>query len=195
MTGYEAYKLYVALKNHFNSDTYDYFRYGGKTRANAKSFEMRPNKYFFVKLARHKDPEKYILANIVEDSANIWVGELVNEKQAENNYKRWLSRQESLTYEFINDLEALDDNYNSNFVVSINNHPPLLKMYMQKKVSLETLTILNEMCGFFRHWNKHISEDVIWPTIYKKCKKYKPFLKFDKDKLKQIVVDKFQVIK
>lgn len=195
MTGYEAYKLYVALKNHFNSDTYDYFRYGGKTKANAKSFEMRPDKYFFSKLAKHRNPERYILANIIEDSANVWVGELVNEQRAEQNYKQWLARQESLTYIFTNDLEMLDEDYNANFIVPSNNHPPLLKLLIQKKISIETLIILNDMCGFFRHWNKHIEETVIWPMIARKCKKYKPFLRFEKDKLKQIVVDKFAIIK
>lgn len=195
MTGYEAYKMYVALKNHFNSDTYDYFRYGGKTRANAKSFEARPDKYFFIKLAKHKDPEKYILANIIEDTPNVWVGDLVNEHRAEDNYKCWLSRQESLTYIFTNEINELHGDYNSNFTVASNNHPFLLKLLNKNKISLETVIILNDMCDFFKHWNMVIEEDVIWPTIYKKCKKYKPFLKFDKDKLKQIVVDKYTVIK
>jgi len=195
MTGYEAYKLYVALKNHFNSDTYDYFRYGGKTRANAKSFEMRHDKYFFNKLAKHKDTERFVLANIVEDNPNVWVGDLANEQQAENNYKTWLKRQESLSYVFTNDLDNLSPSYNDNLVVEGSNHPLLLKLLMQKKVSLETIVILNDLCGFFRHWNKKIEEDVIWPMVYKKCKKYRPFLKFDKDKLKQIVVDKFSTMK
>jgi hypothetical protein len=195
MTGYEAYKLYVALKNHFNSDTYDYFRYGGKTRANVQSFEMRHDKYFFNKLAKHKDTERFVLANIVEDNPNVWVGDLANEQQAENNYKVWLKRQESLSYVFTNDLDSLSLVYNDNLVVEGSNHPLLLKLLIQKKVSLETLVVLNDLCGFFRHWNRKIEEDVIWPMVYKKCKKYRPFLKFDKDKLKQIVVDKFSTIK
>jgi hypothetical protein len=195
MTGYEAYKLYVALKNHFNSDTYDYFRYGGKTRANVQSFEMRHDKYFFNKLAKHKDTERFVLANIVEDNPNVWVGDLANEQQAENNYKVWLKRQESLSYVFTNDLDSLSLVYNDNLVVEGSNHPLLLKLLIQKKVSLETLVVLNDLCGFFRHWNRKIEEDVIWPMVYKKCKKYRPFLKFDKDKLKQIVVDKFSTIR
>ena len=195
MTGYEAYKLYVALKNHFNSDTYDYFRYGGKTRANVQSFEMRHDKYFFNKLAKHKDTERFVLANIVEDNPNVWVGDLANEQQAENNYKVWLKRQESLSYVFTNDLDNLSPSYNDNLVVEGSNHPLLLKLLIQKKVSLETLVVLNDLCGFFRHWNRKIEEDFIWPMVYKKCKKYKPFLRFDKDKLKQIVVDKFAIIK
>jgi hypothetical protein len=195
MTGYEAYKMYVALKNHFNSDTYDYFRYGGKTRANVKSFEMRHDKYFFNKLAKHKDTERFVLANIVEDNPNVWVGDLANEQQAELNYKTWLKRQESLSYVFTNDLDNLSPAYNDNLVVEGSNHPLLLKLLIQKKVSLETLVVLNDLCGFFRHWNRKIEEDVIWPMVYKKCKKYRPFLKFDKDKLKQIVVDKFSTMK
>jgi hypothetical protein len=195
MTGYEAYKLYVALKNHFNSDTYDYFRYGGKTRANVQSFEMRHDKYFFNKLAKHKDTERFVLANIVEDNPNVWVGDLANEQQAELNYKTWLKRQESLSYVFTNDLDSMSSVYNDNLVVEGSNHPLLLKLLIQKKVSLETLVVLNDLCGFFRHWNRKIEEDVIWPMVYKKCKKYRPFLKFDKDKLKQIVVDKFSTIK
>jgi hypothetical protein len=195
MTGYEAYKMYVALKNHFNSDTYDYFRYGGKTRANVQSFETRHDKYFFNKLAKHKDTERFVLANIVEDNPNVWVGDLANEQQAENNYKTWLKRQESLSYVFTNDLDNLSPSYNDNLVVEGSNHPLLLKLLMQKKVSLETIVILNDLCGFFRHWNRKIEEDVIWPMVYKKCKKYRPFLKFDKDKLKQIVVDKFSTMK
>lgn len=191
MTGYEAYKLYVALKNHFNSDTYDFFRYGGKTRANAKSFESRHDKYFFSKLAKHKDPNRYVLANIIEDNPNVWVGDLANEQRAEDNYKSWLKRQESMTYTFKNELDQLLPNFDENLIVESNNHPHLLKLFIQHKVSIETLIILNDLCGFFRHWNKRIEEDVIWPMVYKKCKKYKPFLKYDKEKLKQIVVDKF----
>lgn len=192
MNGYEAYKLYVALKNHFNSDTYDFFRYGGKTRANVKSFEVRPDKYFFSKLGKHRDVERYILANIVEDNPNVWVGDLANEQRAEDNYKKWLSRQESLTYQFSNDLDKLQPLYNDNLAVEGSSHPFLLKLFIQNKITIETLIVLNDMCGFFKHWNKHIEEDVIWPMIYKKCKKYKPFLVYNKEKLKQIVVDKFQ---
>lgn len=195
MTGYEAYRLYVALKNHFNSNTYDYFRYNGKTRANVKSFEARPDKYFFAKLAKHKDPQGYIVANIIEDSANVWVGDLVNEQRAEDNYRKWLKRQESLTYIFSNDLDKLKENYNDNLLVEKGDHPFLLKLFIKQQISIETVVVLNEFCNFFRYWNRKIEEDIIWPMINMKCKKYRPFITFNKDKFKQIVVDKFQDIK
>lgn len=192
MTGYDAYKLYIALKNHFNSTTYDYFRYGGKTRANYKSFEKRNDKHFFDILAEHKDVERFILANIIEDNPNIWASQIANEQQAEFNYRAWLKRQESLTYLFRNELDLLDDDFNSNLVCMDGHHPKLLKLVLQKRFSIEGLIILNDLAKFFRHWNKKINEDVIWPTKYQLFKKYKPFLNYDTEKYKKIVVDKFK---
>lgn len=190
MTGYEAYKLYVALKNHFNSDSYDFFKYGGKTRASVKSFEMRHDKYFFSKLAKHKDVQRYILANIIQDNPNVWVGDLANEQRAEDNYKEWLARQESLTYTFRSDVEYLAPIFDDNFIVKEGQHPYLLKLFIHNKISIETLIIINDYCSFFSLWNKRIEEDIVWPSIHRKCVKYKPFLRYDKARLKQILVDK-----
>ena len=40
MTGFEVYKTYLALKQHFTKQEYDYFKYNGKVRANENSFEQ-----------------------------------------------------------------------------------------------------------------------------------------------------------
>ncbi len=194
MTGYDVYKSYIALKNHFNSDTYDYFRYQGKTRANKQTFQNRNDRHFFEKLARHKDPTKYILANIVESGPDLWVGDIANEQEAETRYKKWLGRQESMTYMFKEDLNNIEDPFDQNVIVTNGQHPTLLTLYIHKKISIETLIILNDLCKFFGHWNKRIEDKVIWPSIYKTCKKYKPFIEFDKNKAKQIVIDKFSDI-
>ena len=47
MTGFEVYKMYLALKQHFTKSDYDYFKYEGKVRANENSFEQRRDRYFF----------------------------------------------------------------------------------------------------------------------------------------------------
>ena len=51
MTGFEVYKMYLSLKQHFTKPDYDYYKYNGKVRANEKSFEQRQDRYFFKKLA------------------------------------------------------------------------------------------------------------------------------------------------
>ena len=33
MTGFDCYRTYLAFKNHFTKDNFDYCKYGGKTNA------------------------------------------------------------------------------------------------------------------------------------------------------------------
>ena len=40
-TPLEAYQTYLAIKNHFSSPSYDYFKYQGKVKVNSQSFEKR----------------------------------------------------------------------------------------------------------------------------------------------------------
>ena len=47
MTGFEVYKMYLALKNHFTRDNYDYQKYNGKVSASEKAFEQRRDRFFF----------------------------------------------------------------------------------------------------------------------------------------------------
>jgi hypothetical protein len=191
MNGFETYKMYVALKNHFTSLTYDYFRYGGKTRASVSTYESRKDKYFFEKLGRKRNVQDFILANIIENGPTVWVGDLANEQQAEDNYKQWVKRQQSFTYMFTEDISKLKLPYDQNIIVVDGQHPPLLKHVIHKDISVETAIVLNDLCSYTRHWNKNIEDPIIWPALYQKCKKYKPFLKYDKEKLKQIVLQKF----
>jgi hypothetical protein len=186
-----VYKCYVALKNHFNSDTYDYFRYGGKVRSNKTTFLTRNDRYFFDVVARKKDPMKFILANIIESGPDIWVGNIANEQQADVNYNQWLGRQQSLTYRFKLDLDKIEDPLNDNLIVKDGQHPMLLKHYIFGDICIETLIILNDLCKFFGHWNRKIEDTVVWPQIYKTCKKYRPFIEFDREKVKQIAIERF----
>ena len=52
MTDFEAYRQFLALKLHFTSENYDYFRYNGKHNATMASFDKRTDKRLFKKLVR-----------------------------------------------------------------------------------------------------------------------------------------------
>ena len=52
ITGYEAFCLYQAIKLHFTTDYYDYFKYGGKSKISVDAFENRKDKFYFYKLSR-----------------------------------------------------------------------------------------------------------------------------------------------
>ena len=187
---FEAYKLYVAIKNHFTSPTYDYFKYNGRTKASFKTFEKRSDKYFFYKLANRKDKIEYLVANFLADTNN-WIGDLVCNEEGERRYRRFIRYRDSIFYNFDLDLNRLLERFDHNFIVTEGQHPPLFIKYLQNEIHLETLVILDDMIGFAKHWNKKINDPVVWPQVAMKVKKLKPFLHYDQQKLKKLVVDKF----
>ena len=51
MDAFDAYKIYIALKSHFNSD-YDINKYNGKTSVSLDSFLKRSDRSFFGRVGR-----------------------------------------------------------------------------------------------------------------------------------------------
>ena len=189
MQPFEAYKKYVALKQHFSGGSYDYFKYGGKVNIKSSSFENRKDKYLFHKLSKKKDLEGYLISNFIEND-NAWIRDILT-AEAEEVYTNWLNRQQSITYIFENDIEKFDDDLNQNFIVENNHYPHMLKLFLRKEISIETMIIVDSILNVFKYWNKNIVDTIVWPDLYVKCIKYKPFIKFDQMKCKQILKKKF----
>lgn len=189
--GIAAYKTYVAIKNHFTSPYYNYFQYNGRVKVGKATFDRRNDKHFFVKLSKKKDIKGFLVSNFVDNQSN-WIGDVINDRNSDKIYLNWLSRQQSLQYIFENDLDKLNPDFDQNILVSENEHPRLLILALQKQISIETVIILNSLCKFFKYWSTSINDTVIWPSFKFKCNKYKPFIVFDSDKYKKIVVDKFR---
>jgi hypothetical protein len=191
MTGYEAFSLYNALKLHFSSNSYDYFKYHGKSNISIESFENRKDKYYFYKLSRQQNDEDYIqflISNLLLDD-KLWVGKLL-EEEAILAYKKRMSVIQSLSYNFQNDCMILKDKCENpnELLVTTGDYPKLLTMALQKTIQLETLCILNSLMNFFPMWNKNISDTIRWPEFHRRCLKYTPFIQFDKTKMKEIAV-------
>ena len=190
MSALECYKEYLALKNHFSKPSYDYFKYNGKVKVNASSFDSRKDKLFFQKLAKHPDVHSFLIANLAIDS-KAWIRDLAYSETAEKTYKDWLKRQQSLTYNFKQELSKLDEDFNNNFLIKDNDHPILLKKFLGSEISLETICILLDLTGAKNHWDKKMQYDLVWDNTRIKIEKYTPFIKYDKEKIKNILLDHF----
>ena len=190
MSAFECYQEYLVLKNHFSKPTYDYFKYNGKIKLNAASFDRRKDKLFFQKLAKHPDVHNFLIANLSENE-KAWIKELAYSEEAEKTYKAWLKRQQSLTYVFKQELGNLDTRFNENLICKNNEHPFLLQLYLGKQISLDTLCLLLEISGAKKHWDSKMQYDLVWDTTRIKVEKYIPFITYDKDKIKNIVLDYF----
>lgn len=191
MNGYEAYKEYLALKQHFTKPTYDYIKYNGKVRSNQDSFNKRKDKVFFDKLSKHENVHNFLIANLVKDP-KVWIKELAYSENAEQIYLEWKKRQQSLTYLFKTELSKLDENFNSNFKLTKNeSHPFLFRLYLAEVISLETLCILLEITKAKKYWDQAMEYDPIYEALKLSIEKYTPFINFDRDKFKKIVLDFF----
>lgn len=193
MNGFEAYKHYLALKSHFTTKTYDYFKYNGAVKARRESFDIRKDKYFFQKLAKHKEITDFLVALFVHGKKDAWIGDLVTNESNEKVFLESQRIKQSLTYVFMSDLEKFNSDLVSSFVVVDGQHPHALKLLLRNEIHLESFIILNDIMKFAPAWNKAINEQTIWPEICQKCKKYQPFLQYDKESLKKLVVDKFDL--
>tara|TARA_B100000035_G_scaffold241248_1_gene209647 strand:+ start:172 stop:765 length:594 start_codon:yes stop_codon:yes gene_type:complete len=191
MTPLDVYKTYLAFKNHFTKEKYDYFQYCGKSRASKESFHKRKDRYFFERMSRKKNDDEikqYFLANFVEcnDPSKLWIGEII--ESGETNYQNWLKRSQSLTYLFKTEVEVFinKENFEQLFKVEGTSHPDILKKHLQGAISLETMIILNSILGFVPNFDKKLI-DPIWETTSLRMKKYQAFLNNDNSKYKEIL--------
>ena len=183
MTGYEAFSLYHALKLHFTSDSYDYFKYNGKCNINIETFEKRRDKYHFYKLSRkyEKDDYQEFVISALMQNENAWAGTLLEDDTYDKHLKRMAILQ-ALGYTFKNDCAIIRETGGVNSVLKIEDgYPPLLTMTLQNVTSIETLCILNSFMNFLPVWNKKIVDTIRWPMLYRKFVKYAPFLQFDSE--------------
>jgi hypothetical protein len=199
-TGFAAYALWNALKLHFTSDSYDYFKYNGKTNVSKQTFTTNKSKYHFYKLSRKYNLEElkdFYVANFIQGKGD-WVGDLLQD--GDENYTKWQKTQQSLTYTFENDIMYMFDSVDGAEFWRIDDYfkpidggwPMLITKMMHDKIKLETVCILIDIFDCMPKWEKQITEDIIWPTHRKIIKKYTPFISYDKEKYKQMLKEKIK---
>ena len=190
MSPFECYQHYLSLKSHFTNPKYDFFKYGGKSRATVTSFNKRKDKYWFEKSSRkYSDKEivDYFLANFLaaDNPQNVWIGEIIN--SGERTYVEWMKRQQSLTYLFKEQSEELlsetklEDAFNCS-----RGHPTVLKKFLGGKIGIETLVIYDIIFQFGNVFDTKLM-DPVWETVSLKIRKYKPFLNINVSDYKQLL--------
>ena len=188
--GYDAYCLYLAINNHFHSDSYDYFKYKGKVSAKLESFMKRKDKYHFAKLARKYNGElkDFLVANL--SKKKYYVRELL-EQECEKNYISYKKVKQKLTYVITEDMRYLFDKYQHiDVCLGIKDngqHSNILREYLGGKISAETFIVSNKIFNIFKDYDDMVSEKFIWPRERKRLDKLSPFLDLEHKKLYSIL--------
>ena len=186
----DAYRCYLALKNHFTKDHYDYIKYRGKTRASNAAFYKRKDRFWFEKFARSKNDkevEEFFVSNFIysTDPATVWIGEMI--KEGEGRYTEWKKKVQSLTYIFKEETESVFENKKVDDMFDCSKgHPPILKSYLGGDISLESMVIYDRIFDYGKDFDKRL-KDPVWETVSRKIKKYSPFLNIDVSRYKKIL--------
>jgi len=187
MTQYDVYRYYLALKLHFTTDNYDVIKNQGRIKASKQAFAKRKDLYSIAKIAKsfsEKEVVDFLVANFV--SGDRWGG--IFDNNSKDCYLEWKKRIESLQYNFTKDLDNLiifceinNISFEQLFYVSKNEHPYIIKEYLRKNISIETMVILDKLLNYTEKFDLDLDDKIIWPNISRIIKKYKPFLKINKE--------------
>ena len=187
--GYDAYCLYLAINNHFYSDSYDYFKYNGKVSAKLESFMKRKDKYHFAKLSRKYNDElrDFLVANF--SKKKYYVRELL-EMECEKNYIEFKKRKQKLTYLITEEMRYLFDKYKHiDFCIGIKDgqHSNILREYLGGRIAPETLITADKIFGIFKDYDNMVDENFIWPKTRKRLDSLAPFLELEHRKLQTVL--------
>ena len=186
----DAYRCYLAMKNHFTKEKYDYIKYRGKVKATNEAFYKRKDRFWFEKFARQKSDkeiEDFFVANFTScaDPESLWIGEMI--KEGEGRYQNWQKKVQSLSYIFKEESENLfvDNKVDDVFNCS-KGHPIVLKKFLGGNLSLESLVIYDIIFGYSKNFDKKL-KDPVWETVSRRVRKYSPFLNIDVSRYKNIL--------
>jgi hypothetical protein len=191
----DCYKTYLSIKNHFSKQSYDFFKYNGKTKVSEKTFYSKKDRFWFEKLSRQKDDKEildFFVSNYAfsDDPSNLWIGNII--KGGEENYLNWKYKIENLHEIFEKEVfeKISKENFNEYFIIKNNRHPQILKDYLKKEISIETIIILNKILNFKKDFDCKLL-DPVWSIVSLKIEKYSPFLNINIFKYKKILKEHF----
>ena len=188
--------MYLAIRLHFSSPNYDFEKYNGEIRCSHDSFMKRNDRYFFHKLAKRYDRPEYqefLVANFaVEDSVNPkWLTGDV----AESNYKEWTKIQQSISRVFDQGLKTCIEYhkpFGGLFKCETKTHPPIVKLLLQKKISIVSAIILDSYLNWIEFTNHEVDEEWVWPKLQSTLHNCQSFIKFDRNKCKVILKNRVE---
>jgi len=196
VNGFEAYKLYLSVKSHFDSNNdYNYVKYGGKTRTpKVSTYQNRRDRYFFEKLGQKRPTDllQFYVANFVEEET-MWVGDM-DSSTSETHYVEWKKRVQSLSYLFEQEAKDIkqfvrdrDITFDELFKVNEGEHPVVFRFLLQKMISIETYILLDKVLGFSEMFKKKITERYVYPELQYKCDRYAEFMNFNVKQYEKIM--------
>jgi hypothetical protein len=193
MTGFKAFRYYLALKLHFNNDKYNVFENKGNIKYSYENFNSRNDRHIFEKLARKFDTDKDLIQFLVANFAYGHDNMIFAIEEANEYYLEWQKRKQSISRIFRDDLNTIELESQKNALsldqiinFTLNEYPSIIKLYLGKKIAIESISILNDLLDFIPKWKQNPSAMLILESDIRKIEKLKGFVKYEQQKIKPI---------
>ena len=200
MDGYGAYHAYLSIKAHFTNDSFDATKYS-KTNANYNSFDKRNDKSFFNFIAKRfqdKEIKPFFISNMVEGDK--YIIDLVDDlDETIKTFHAWKKKMGRLKYLFENDCNnikrMIDEkgiSFDETFNANKKKYPIIMRLMMEKHISLETYIILEKIFNMSTQYNKVYLDDHIYDSYELRIRKYCSYFKMiDVKEYRNILKDVF----
>lgn len=192
--GFKAYKTYLALRNHFKNESYDYIKYNGVVNVKEETFKYRKDRWKFAKVedTYRENTFRFLLANFIADTG-FYIGQAMQPKHR-TVFEDWVSYCDSSSYRFNEDvgtiLEYCDERnvtFLSLFQCEEMEHPRIYQMYLQDHIHFITFCILCETSGLYTRMDQVLKYDPVWSNDSMKVKKTIPFIEIKKEHKQKII--------
>jgi hypothetical protein len=182
MNAQEFFELYLAMRAHFNTKSYDFVKYLGKLKSVGR-VTTRTDRYWFEKVAARLNTKHeaigFLLSNFFKQKS-FWIGD----PEAFQVYESWQSRNGNLGYTVSEDLSNLNETmYNKGvdfdklIEVKPLSHPALIRLYTSGTITPETASMLMIGLKIDQRWlQTHLSKDVLVSQELERLRKYSLFL-------------------
>lgn len=184
MNGLETYRLFQSIRLHFKNPKYNVIESRGRIKGCTQEvFDNRNDKYLFEKLGKKfnklSDLAMFFVSNFAYGNDQV-----IYSDESFDNYIEWKRRRESITKIFEDDYTIISEHTEPFKVDGM--EPMALKLYLSKKISIETLCILDVELDII---NKYSWDDVdiLWKDVFLLIKKTSCFVKYKRNKILEII--------
>lgn len=187
---YDAYCIHNAVRLHFSSGKYDYFKYNGKTKVmSSGDFSRSKNRFDYLRVVR-KHPTALEVQSLCACNYAVdpkWFITKHRDTESQDRFMKWKRFNEMPEHFFKLNMDASQryllelydyQDVKPDFLWNPHNGnlPVLFQRWVSGEVQVETLCVLNQIMNLFTHWNTVLEFDPIWEELRNTVPKYMPFV-------------------
>lgn len=186
MEGYECWQNYLLIKTHFSNSTFDATKYR-KPSGKVSTYEKRNDKRFFEFLAKRfpdKDIQPFFISQFLKTDA--YIIDMVDDlDECIRTFHDWKRRMNGLQHTFEKDCRLItnfmsekDLSFDDIFRAKKERYPIILRLMMEKFITLETYIILEKVLTLSTKYNIIYTNDHIYEHYELLIRKYGYYFKF-----------------